>query len=574
MVGDKRDQPVGAAIGRRSLLRGAGLVGAGGLLAATQPAMAGIRTGSSAGGAPAVTSDTVRAGRNQAAVDTRQGRVEGYVSGDILTFKGLPYADTTAGENRFMPPRPPKPWPGVRSARSYGRVAPQDKGTGRLNDEEAFIFDWNDSVEGEDCLRVNIWTPGLDDRRRPVMVWLHGGGFAAGSGHDLPAFDGENLARRGDAVVVNLNHRLNLLGFLDLSAYGERYARSANVGMLDIVAALQWIKANIAAFGGDPDRVMIFGQSGGGAKVSVLMGMPAAKGLFHRAGVMSGSFSMLNTRESSRRLAQLLLAELGLDGSDVDRLQSLPYAQLRTAADAVLNRENRPFPGFVDVRQIAARLDFAPTVDGVDLPAAPFRPNAPALSSDVPMLIGSTLNEFVSGINQPDVEAMNEAELLARAERFVPGHGSQAVAAFRARTPEASPFDIWSRMATAPVRQSAVDQARVKAADGGAPAFLYWFTWQTPILDGRPRAFHCLDIPFVFDNTDRCASMTGGGPRARQLAGQLSDAFIAFARSGDPNHPGLPPWTAFAGTRETSMTIDDNSRLDRLVDETERNSIT
>ena len=460
-----------------------------------------------------------------------------------------------------------------RRSRSYGPVAPQDKGTGRLNDEEAFIFNWNDSVEGEDCLRLNIWTPGIDGERRPVMVWLHGGGFAAGSGHDLPAFDGENLARRGDVVVVSLNHRLNLLGFLDLSAYGDRYARSANVGMLDIVAALEWVRDNIQAFGGDPDRVMIFGQSGGGAKVSVLMGMPAAKGLFHRAAVMSGSFGMTNSRETSRRLTRLLVAELGLADGDVEQLRAMPYERLRAAADAMLRRENRPFPGFVDVRAASARLDFAPTVDGTDLLAAPFRPDAPSLSSAVPMLIGSTLNEFVSGINQPAIEAMDEGELQSRAERFAPGQGARVVAAFRATTPDASPFDLWSRIATAPVRQSAIDQARIKATAGAAPAYLYWFTWRTPVLDGRPRAFHCLDIPFVFANTDRCASMTGGGMRARDLANRMSDAFVGFARTGDPNGSGLPQWPPFKVGAERCMIFDDRPRAEELTDAAERNSV-
>lgn len=530
--------------------------------------------GASAAEAPVMpeATDRIRAGAGMARATVEQGEVEGYVSGGILTFKGLPYADDTGGEHRFMPPRPAKSWTGVRSSRSYGPVAPQDKGTGRLNDEEAFIFNWNDSVAGEDCLRLNVWTPATDDARRPVVVWLHGGGFAAGSGHDLPAFDGENLARQGEVVVVSLNHRLNLLGFLDLSAYGPQYARSANVGMLDIAAALEWIRDNIRVFGGDPDRVTIFGQSGGGAKVSVLMGMPKAQGLFHRAVVMSGSFGMTNTRVASQRLAALLLAELGLSGQDVDQLHSLPYARLRAAADVVLARENRPFPGFVDVRPANARLDFAPTVDGADLPEAPFRPRSPALSATVPMLIGSTLNEFASGINQPAAEAMDEAELQSRAERFSPGRGAAIVAAFRATTPQASPFDLWSRIVTAPVRQAAVDQASIKAAAGRAPAYLYWFTWRTPVLDGRPRAFHCLDIPFVFANTDRCASMTGGGPRARALSDQMVAAFAAFARTGDPNTPGAPSWPAFAPGRERCMIFDDQSRTEPLTDAAERAS--
>lgn len=284
---DERDR---IGLGRRTLLKGAAAMMGG---AAAAPALAASTAPAAAGGRSARTglAGEIAAGAGIATVTIEAGKVAGYVADGIHTFKGIPYAETTAGSNRFLPPKKVKPWSGVRSSRAYSFVCPQDKGTGRQNDEEAFVFQWNDSIEGEDCLRVNVWTPGLDDSRRPVMVWLHGGGFAAGSGNDIPAFDGENLARRGDAVVVTLNHRLNVLGFMDLSHYGEKYARSGNVGMLDIVAALEWVRDNIAQFGGDPSRVMIFGQSGGGAKVSTLMGMPAAKGLFHRAIVQSGSFS-------------------------------------------------------------------------------------------------------------------------------------------------------------------------------------------------------------------------------------------------------------------------------------------
>jgi para-nitrobenzyl esterase len=561
---DRHSSP---ALARRDLLKGATLIAA---ASAGPAATAAPRSRPPAAGGD----DAVVARAGSAVVETGSGKVAGYLRKGVYAFKGIPYGDTTAGPSRFLPPKKPQPWSGVRSSRQYGFVCPQDKGTGRQNDEEAFIFQWNDSVEGEDCLRVNVWTPGINDGgRRPVMVWLHGGGFDAGSGNDIPAFHGENLARRGDVVVVTLNHRLNLLGFLDLSGHGEIYAQSGNVGMLDIVAALEWVRDNIAAFGGDPRRVLIFGQSGGGAKVGTLMGMPSARGLFHRAVVESGSFAFTNTPEKSRRLADLMLAELGVTAASLDRLQGLPYGELQRASFEAMRKANGPADGAPDLRRMASRLMFAPVTDGRVIPEPPFAPTAPAMSSDVPMIVGTTLNEFTTGMNHPEYELMTEGELLARVEAMHPGRSQPIVAAFRRRTPSAKPFDIWSRIATAPVRQAAIDQAAAKAALGSAPAYLYWFTWRTPIFDGRPRAFHCAEIPFVFHNTDLCDHMTGGGPRAKALADRMAGAWVRFARTGDPNHPGLPHWAPFAPGSTPTLIFDDETRLELDPDGTERSSL-
>ena len=518
--------------------------------------------------APGVMSDVIAAPASQvsrqaplmardgeAIAATRAGRVAGYVRNAIYTFKGMPYSDDTAGANRFMPPANPKSWPGVRSSRQYGYVAPQGPRGGWANDEEAFMFAWDDGVQGEDCLRVNVWTPGINDhKKRPVMFWLHGGGYTAGSGQELRSYDGENLARRGDVVVVSLNHRLNVFGHLDLSGYGDQYAASGNLGMLDIVAALEWVRDNIENFGGDPGSITIFGQSGGGGKVSALMAMPAAKGLFHRAIVESGSLLRGIPQDNAQKLADAIVGELGLGKDSLAKIQSLPFQQLLSAAQKVLNERRPKMPGGIpNFRRISDSLGFGPVVDGKTLPTHPFDPQAPLISADIPMIIGTTLNEFVTAINHPEFEAMSDEILQSRVREVYGDKAPAVIAAFRERTPQAKPFDLWSRIASAGVRESAIHQAKLKAAQGRAPAYLYWFTWQTPILSGRPRAFHCSEIAFVFDNTDRCETMTGGGAEARALAGKMCDAWIQFARTGDPNHAHLPRWPAFSAAQPTMI---------------------
>jgi para-nitrobenzyl esterase len=558
-------------IGRRTILKRAALVvGAGAAMQSVTPT--GNAPSSSASYELGGSSVIAQAGT--AVVEIESGKIAGAIIRKIYSFKGIPYGATTAGQNRFRPAQKPEPWTGIRSSRQYGLVCPQDKGTGRLNDEEAFMFQWQDSVEGEDCLRVNVWTPGINDnKKRPVMVWLHGGGFTAGSGHDTLMLDGGNLARRGDVVVVSLNHRLNILGFLDLSKYGEKYTQSGNVGMLDIVTALAWVRDNVAVFGGDPGRVLIFGQSGGGAKVSTLMGMPSVKGLFHRAVVQSGSFALSNTQDRSQKLADLILAELGLGAATVDRLQTLPYADLRRASEDVLRRANPPFDATTNIRRMAASLNFGPVIDGKTLPSLLFGDKAPTISADVPMIIGTTLNEFATGMNNPDFKRMTEAELETKIEPLYPGRAKKIISAFRHRTPDAKPCDLWSRIASAPVRQAAVKQATVKAALNGAPAYLYWFAWPTPMFDGRPQAFHCAELPFVFYNTDRCATMTGGGPDARALAGNVADAWIQFARTGDPNHKGIPNWPKFTPKTVPTMMFDNKVQVELNPDALELESI-
>lgn len=568
----KHIHPITQPSQRRALLKSAAALVGGCAAGTVLPVAAQTHAAYTAAKRPG---ESIIAAKGVAVVPTESGAVAGYIHNGIFTFKGIPYADTTEGEHRFMPPAKPKPWTGVRSSRQYGYVCPQGARAGWANDEEAFMFSWDDGVPAEDCLRVNVWTPGINDgAKRPVMVWLHGGGYSAGSGQELLSYDGENLARRGDVVVVSLNHRLNALGYLNLSQYGERYASSANVGMLDIVAALQWVRDNIGAFGGAANTVTIFGQSGGGGKVGTLMAMPSAKGLFHRAIVESGSMLRAGSQEKSQVLAELIVTELGLNKASIDQIQSLPVQQIVLTGQKVL-RAHTPLPpgGVPNFRRMADLLGFAPVVDGVILPAHPFDPQAPALSADVPMIIGSTLNEFVTAINHPEYEDMTPADLEKRVNAMFGDHAAEVLAAFRRRTPGASPFDLWSHIGASSVRDAAIAQAKAKAALGAAPAYLYWFTWQTPVLNGRPRAFHCSEIAFAFNNTDRCETMTGGGADARALAEVMSDAWIHFARTGNPNHPKMPQWTAFTAALVPTMIFDNRTQLVNNPDGEEQRSI-
>ncbi|HZS05516.1 MAG TPA: carboxylesterase/lipase family protein [Blastocatellia bacterium] len=544
--------------GRRTLIKSAATLAGSAAASALLPAVPAEteRAARVALTAPGGCETIIAASDSKAIVETAAGKVRGCVRNGIFTFKGLPYAGTTAGGARFQPPTKATPWTGVRSSMQYGFVCPQQSRTGWANDEVAWMFDWDDGRPGEDCLLVNVWTPGINDnRKRPVMVWIHGGGFTAGSGQELKSYDGENLSRRGDVVVVSLNHRLGILGFLNLSEYGERYVSSANVGQLDLVAALEWVRDNIGNFGGDAGNVTIFGQSGGGAKVSTLMAMPSARGLFHKVIVQSGSSLRQVSLESSTKLTAAVLAELGLNGSQVEQLHKLTHAQLvdaGLAAGRKLTPTPAPAPG-----SGGNRIGWGPVVEGKVLPHHPFDPTAPAISASVPMLIGTTLNEFTTALGNPTMEALSEEELKKRVSATHGAKGERLIETFRRLHPRAKPIDLLSFInTTGAVRQNAITQAERKAAQSAAPAYLYLFAWQTPVLDGRPRAFHCAELAFVFDNTDRCASMTGGGPEARALAAKVSDAWINFARKGDPNHSGLPKWPAFTADKVPTMVFD------------------
>ncbi len=482
-----------------------------------------------------------------AVTTVEQGQVGGYLEDGIFTFKGIPYAKA----ERFMAPTAPDSWEGIRSSRAYGPTCPQGVRTGWQSDELGFSFAWNDGFPGENCLRVNVWTQGLNDgKKRPVMVWLHGGGYSAGSGQELPSYDGANLAKKGDVVVVTLNHRLNVLGFLDLSSYGEEYANSGNAGLLDLVAALEWVKKNIAAFGGDASNVTIFGQSGGGGKVSTLLATPSAAGLFHKAIIQSGS--MLRTMEAkwSRKIGEQTLKNLGV--KDVAELKTIEHEKLLAAGEKAIT----------EVRALAEKeggvssfiFGWAPTVEGRVLPTQPFDPVAPEQSKDIPVMIGTTLHEFTASTYVPMLRNIPQEQAEAMMRQKYGEETDAFLAAFAKAYPDYQPKDLIDTDFT--FRPGTIAQANVKHAQKGADVYMYMFAWESPIMDGILRSTHCMEIPFVFNNAVVHASMTGGGAEAQALADKMSGAWISFAKTGNPNAPGLPQWPAYTPENGALMYFD------------------
>jgi para-nitrobenzyl esterase len=491
-----------------------------------------------------------------AVVATTGGRIRGFTRNSVFVFKGVPYGDTTAGANRFLPPKPVQPWTDVRPTLAWGPVSPQPQAPFPDNQEQRFLNRSDDGFAGEDMLRLNVWTPAMSSGRRPVLVWIHGGAYTWGSSQKVQACDGERLAREHDVVVVSMNHRLNIFGFLDLSQLGgERYAQSGNAGMLDLVQALQWVCDNITNFGGDPGNVTIFGQSGGGQKVTTLMAMPTAQGLFHKAVAISGSFIAASTGDKATQLATLVMKELGLQSSQVDRLHAASTDALLNAGLAAQQKQTPfrvPAPGTPPV----ASLGWQPVVDGTILPDVPFDPAAPATSASVPFLAGSTFHELTTGINQPGAHLLTWDQI---AEQLTPQLGPRAagaIHAYRAVFPAAKPFEIRGLIGADVFRRGAVMQAERKAAQAGAPVYQYWFGWKTPVLDGRPLAYHGQDLAFWFDNVDLCLQSTGGGENARRLASRMSRALVAFARTGNPNHQGIPEWQPFTEVNRATMIFD------------------
>jgi para-nitrobenzyl esterase len=488
---------------------------------------------------------------------TAFGKIRGVDRNGIKIFKGIPYGASTAGSNRFMPPAEPADWSGVRDALAFGHSAPQ-RDPAAPPPSGLTISGQNLPPEGEDCLVLNIWTPavsasGNSGKKRPVMFWCHGGGFATGSGSS-PDNDGTNLARRGDVVVVTINHRLNVLGFADLSAFSDDFAASGDAGMLDIVQALKWVRANISQFGGDPNTVMIFGQSGGGRKVETLLAMPSAKGLFHRAIVESGAAVRVVDRDVAVRNAGQLLSKLGIDKKNVRELQKLPVEKIMAAYFAVVKDNPDVDPSFGG---------FSPAMDGKILPQHPFDPKASPVSADVPVMIGCTRTEMtLFSMNDPAAFSLNDADMRKRVGDFLGSKAPEMIGLYQRLNPGASPSDIYFLIAS-DYRYGAPTMiaAQRRAALGKAPVYLYYFTWETPVQGGRLKSPHTMEIPFAFDNVKISARMTGGGADAMALADKVSDAWIAFARTGDPNTPKLPHWPAYDAKDRATMVINNVSEV-------------
>ena len=541
-----------STINRRQMLRVSTAVGVGAVLPGT--AAAGDAPKKAVSRGTAGTCSTPRT----AVANTQYGKVRGYVEDDVLTFKGVPYGASTGGENRWLPAKPPKPWDGELPTLTYWANCPQ-----RLHDwpaEQTFLQQWTDGWQSEDMLRVNIWTSSLTGKK-PVMFYIHGGGFTFGSAYELASQDGAQMARHHDVVSVTVNHRLNILGFLDLSEFGgPDYAESVNVGMTDLVAALRWVRDNIANFGGDPDRVMIYGQSGGGSKVTTLLGMPSAQGLIHRASAQSGGGGNPPGAEQSRELAKRVIAELGV--TDMAALRKIEWARLNEVGNAVIAKINPPLGtgGPIPPLGSTPRVGWGPTVDGRVITMRSFFEGAPATAKDVPVLFGSTSEEGNRMSSRP-----TEAEWVATLTKsYGEAKATALVAALKKAYPQKS-IRTLSYMCSGGglnglgMRNNVTRMATMKHQQGGAPAFAWYFTWQSPMLEDAG-AWHTAELAFCFDNTARCAQGTGNTPEAQAIAKRMATAWANFARTGNPSQPGLP-WPAFTPDRCPTMVFDSTCRM-------------
>jgi len=485
--------------------------------------------------------------------NTTAGKVRGTTEKDVLVFKGIPYGAPTWGSRRFLPPIPPEPWTGVRDALEFGPSCPQGRETGDP------ISPLNTGIhQDEDCLVLNIWTRAVGDGgKRPVMVWLHGGGFTSGNGSS-PIYHGHGLVKRGDVVVVTINHRLNVLGFLHLGDIaGEEFAGSGMVGMMDIVLALQWVRDNIRAFGGDPGNVTIFGESGGGRKVSLLLTMPLAKGLFHKGIIESSPALRGMERNVATEVAERLLVKLEIKKNEIEKIQNIPVKQLLEAVMTMpLRTQVRP-----EATAAGSLMSFLPVVDGKYLPAHPFIPEASPALNDVPIIIGTNKDETALMLaRDPRRRRLAEEELV---ERLTPRLGDKRdsiIATYHKTRPYATPWDLLIGITSEDRRIGCIRLVESKLKAGKAPVFMYLFTWESDYKGYLFKAAHSLEIPFAFDTTE-AMEITGDRPNKPQLVDAVSGAWLAFAHNNNPSHPGIPKWEPYTLDKRATMILDVPCRL-------------
>ncbi len=511
-------------------------------------------------------------GDDIAIAETVYGKVRGFIHKDIYNFLGIPYGADTTGKNRFMPPQKPEPWTDIYPAVYWPNAAPQLLDNFYANRYLAFTDYWHYDDVSENCLGINVWTPGYNDsKKRPVMLWIHGGGFTSGNSIEHPEYHGENLSRAGDIVFCSLNHRLGPLGFADFSSLGgDKYATSGNVGMLDIVAALEWIRDNISNFGGDPGNVTIMGQSGGGAKVCTLTAMPSAKGLFHKAVALSGLAIKVGEKGNSSKLASYILKEAGLNPSQIDKLQEIPWRDYYALTQKA----------FFKFRQesgaIGMMRGFGPVADGNVIPEQPYAPVPSPLAADIPMIVCSTFYERSPSAFDSSLEniSLDKAKELVKTTRgFVGPLGDNTDAiidAYAKNFPDRKPIEILSLVLSN--RKNAIEFCNTKSVQI-SPVFLAWFGWDPPVFDGRLRAFHTMDISFWYYNTDVQISHTGGGSRPRKLATKMSGSLVQFMKTGSPNGGGLPDWPKYSEAKGETMILDDVSEVKNDPDREARKSI-
>ncbi len=492
-------------------------------------------------------------GDSIAIANTQYGKVRGFILRGVHQFLGVPYGADTSGKNRFMPPQKPTAWTDVRPALWWGNTAPQIMEKRYANPYASFVDHWNYDDVSEDCLKLNVWTPALDTQKRPVIVWLHGGGFTNGNGIEQDGYHGENLARLGNVVFCSLNHRLGSLGYTHLKAAGGHPA-SGNVGNLDMVAALEWVRDNITNFGGDPGNVTIIGQSGGGAKVTTLMNMPAAKGLFHKAVALSGSSLAGTNKEYAEKLGLKVMEEAGLKPGEVDKLQQIPWLEY-------IHIANRAVEKMADEakRLNLTRGGYAPVGDGASLEEGAFFSDARHFSADIPLMICSTFHEQSPSRTDAALEKISLAEVTEKIKPRFGDKSGEIVNAYASNFPKARPIEIWALIMSN--RKNAIAAADAKASQQKAPVYVAWFGWQPPLFDDRMRAFHCDDICFWFYNTDLMLTHTGGGKRPRALSEKMAKSFLNFAKSGNPNGGGLPTWKPYTPQNGETMILDDSPAL-------------